>query len=130
MIRSASSVPSTSTARLTVDAVAILGSIRSNGPIDGDAVSILGNISLGRDAHIGGNCVAVLGSVRHYNNNQIGRDLVQIPLALHLHPGALLFVCLIYVIRSLVWRARMPYPMPPPTSAAHAVIDSMFTTAL
>ena len=95
------------------DAVAILGGIRSNGPIDGDAVSILGNINLGRDAHIGGNCVAVLGSVRHYSNNQIGQNLVQIPLALLLIP-VLLFVGLIYLIRTLVFRSRLPYPMPPP----------------
>ena len=95
------------------DTVAIMGSIRSNGPMDGDAVSILGNIGLGRDAHIGGNCVAVLGSVRHYNNDQIGKDLVQIPFALILIP-VLIFFFLVYVIRSLVLRARLPYPMPPP----------------
>ena len=95
------------------DAVAILGSIRSNGPIDGDAVSILGNINLGRDAHVGGDCVAVLGSVRHYSNNQIGQNLVQIPMALLLIP-VLLFVGLIYLIRTLVYRSRLPYPMPPP----------------
>ncbi|HEX3473230.1 MAG TPA: hypothetical protein VHT28_18765 [Silvibacterium sp.] len=95
------------------DAVAILGSIHSNGIIHGDAVSVLGNISLGPDASIGGNSVSVLGSVRHHNNNQIGKELVQIPFALILIP-VLTFALLIYVIRSLVWRARMPYPMPPP----------------
>ena len=95
------------------DTVAIMGSIRSNGPMDGDAVSILGNIGLGRDARIGGNCVAVLGSVRHYSNDQIGKDLVQIPFAIILIP-VLIFFFPVYVIRSLVWRARLPYPMPPP----------------
>ena len=95
------------------NAVAILGGIRSNGPIEQNAVSILGNINLGRDAHIGGNCVAVLGSVRHYSSNQIGQNLVQIPIALLLIP-VLLFVGLIYLIRTLVFRSRLPYPMPPP----------------
>jgi len=95
------------------DAVAILGSIRSNGPIDGDAVSILGNISLGQDARVGGDCVAVLGSVRHFTADQIGKDLVQIPLAVIFIP-VLIFFFLIYLIRTLVWRARPPYPMPPP----------------
>ncbi len=95
------------------DVVAVMGGIRSNGPIDGDAVSILGNINLGRDAHIGGNCVAVLGSVRYYTSSQIGQNLVQIPFALLLIP-VLFFFFLVYVIRTLVWRARLPYPMPPP----------------
>ena len=95
------------------NAVAILGGIRSNGPIEQNAVTILGNINLGRDAHIGGNCVAVLGSVRHYSSNQIGQNLVQIPMALLLIP-VLLFVGLIYLIRTLVFRSRLPYPMPPP----------------
>jgi hypothetical protein len=95
------------------DVVSILGGIRSNGPIDGDAVSILGNINLGRDAHIGGDCVAVLGSVRHYTSNQIGQNLVQIPFVLLLIP-VFFFVGIIYLIRTVVYRSRMPYPMPPP----------------
>jgi hypothetical protein len=94
-------------------AVAFLGSVRSNGVIHGDVVSFLGNVSLGPDAHIGGSCVTVLGSVQHYSSNQIGKDLVQIPLVLIFIPVLILFF-LIYVIRSLVWRARSPYPMPPP----------------
>ena len=95
------------------DAVAILGSIRSNGPIDGDAVSILGNINLGRDAHVGGDCVAALGSVRHYSNNQVGKNLVEIPFALLLVP-VFFFIAIVYLIRILVYRSRLPYPMPPP----------------
>jgi hypothetical protein len=95
------------------DVVSILGGIRSNGPIDGDAVSILGNINLGRDAHIGGDCVAVLGSVRHYTSSQIGQNLVQIPFVLLLIP-VFFFVGIIYLIRTVVYRSRMPYPMPPP----------------
>ena len=95
------------------DAVSILGGIRSNGPIDGDAVSILGNINLGRDAHVGGDCVAILGSVRHSAGNQVGRDVVEIPFALLLIP-VLFFVGIIYLIRTVVHRSRMPYPMPPP----------------
>ena len=95
------------------DTVAILGSIRSNGPIDGDAVSILGNINLGRDAHVGGNCVAVLGSVRHYTSSQVGQNLVQIPLALLLIP-IFFFIAIVYLIRTAVYRSRLPYPMPPP----------------
>lgn len=95
------------------DTVAIMGSIRSNGPMDGDAVSILGNINLGQDAHVNGDCVAVLGSVRHFTNSQIGHELVQIPFAVILIP-ILFFIGIVYLIRSLVWRARTPYPMPPP----------------
>jgi hypothetical protein len=95
------------------DAVAILGSIRTNGPIDGDAVSILGNVNLGRDAHVGGDCVAVLGSVRQSSGNQIGKELVQLPFVLILFP-VFVFFGIVYLIRTLVWRARVPYPMPPP----------------
>jgi hypothetical protein len=95
------------------DSVAILGSIHSNGPIEGDVVSVLGNIELGRDAHIGGDCAAILGSVRHYTNNQVSGDVVQIPFALLLIP-LFIFVGIIYLIRTLVWRSRLPYPMPPP----------------
>ena len=95
------------------DSVAILGSIHSDGPIDGDAVTILGNISLGRDGRVGGDCVAVLGSVRHYTSSQIGKDLVEIPFALLLIP-IFLFIGIIYLIRTLVHRSRLPYPMPPP----------------
>jgi len=95
------------------DTVAILGSIRSNGPMDGDAVSVLGNINLGQDAHVNGDCVAVLGSVRHFTSSQIGHELVQIPFAVILIP-ILFFIGIVYLIRSLVWRARLPYPMPPP----------------
>jgi len=95
------------------DTVAILGGIRSNGPMDGDAVSILGNINLGRDAHVGGDCVAVLGSIRHYTSSQIGKELVEIPFALLLIP-IFIFAGIIYLIRTVVHRSRMPYPMPPP----------------
>jgi len=95
------------------DTVAIMGSIRSNGPMDGNAVSVLGNINLGQDAHVNGDCVAVLGSVKHFTSSQVGHELVQIPFALILIP-VLFFFFLVYVIRSLVWRARLPYPMPPP----------------
>jgi hypothetical protein len=95
------------------DVVSILGGIRSNGPIDGDAVSILGNINLGGDAHVGGDCVAILGSVRHSGGHQVGRDLVEIPFALLLIP-VFFFVGIIYLIRTLVYRSRLPYPMPPP----------------
>ncbi len=95
------------------DTVAILGSIRSNGPMDGDAVSILGNINLGQDAHVNGDCVAVLGSVKHFTSGQIGHEVVQIPFALILIP-VLIFFFLVYLIRTLIWRARLPYPMPPP----------------
>jgi len=95
------------------DAVAILGSIRSNGPINGDAVSILGNVNLGSDAHVGGDCVAILGSVRHSAGNQVGKDLVEIPFALLLIP-IFFFIGIIYLIRTAVYRSRLPYPMPPP----------------
>jgi hypothetical protein len=95
------------------DAVAILGSIHTNGAVNGSTVAILGNISLGPDAHVGGDCVAVLGSVRHYTSSQISRQLVQIPFALLLIP-VLIFCFIVYLIRALVRRARMPYPMPPP----------------
>ena len=95
------------------NAVSILGSVRSNGPIGQNAVSILGSVSLGRDAHVGQNCVAVLGSVSRFSSGQIGQNAVEIPFAIILIP-IFLFVGILYLIRTLVWRARMPYPMPPP----------------
>ncbi|HZD50339.1 MAG TPA: hypothetical protein VE178_16470 [Silvibacterium sp.] len=95
------------------NAVAILGSIRSNGAIDENAVSILGGVNLGQEAHIGGNCVAILGSVSRYTNEQIGQNVVQIPFAILLIPVFIL-AGIVYLIRSLVWRSRLPYPMPPP----------------
>ncbi|MBV8114113.1 MAG: hypothetical protein JO300_05185 [Silvibacterium sp.] len=95
------------------NAVTILGSIRSNGPIGQNAVSILGGINLGREAHVGQNAVAVLGSVRHFGSEQIGQNVVEIPFAVILIP-IFFFIGIVYLIRTLVWRARMPYPMPPP----------------
>ncbi|MBV8674051.1 MAG: hypothetical protein JOZ33_11500 [Acidobacteriaceae bacterium] len=95
------------------NAVAIFGTIRSNGPIEQNAVSILGGISLGQEAHVGQNCVAVLGSVRPYSSGQVGQNVVEIPFGIVFIP-IFLFVGIIYLIRTLVWRARAPYPMPPP----------------
>jgi predicted acyltransferase (DUF342 family) len=95
------------------DAVAILGSIHANAPINGDVVAILGNVTLSEDGSIGKDCVVMLGSVSHHNGNQIGKDVVQFPLGLIFVP-LLVFFFLIYVIRSLVRRSYVPYPMPPP----------------
>jgi serine acetyltransferase len=95
------------------NAVTILGSIRSNGPIGQNAVSILGGINLGHEAHVGQNAVAVLGSVRHFSSEQIGQNVVEIPFAVILIP-IFFFIGIVYLIRTLVWRARVPYPMPPP----------------
>jgi serine acetyltransferase len=95
------------------NAVAILGGVRSNGPIGQNAVSILGSVSLGRDAHVGQNCVAVLGSVRHYASGQIGQNVVEIPFGIVFIP-IFFFVGIVYLIRTLVWRARTPFSMPPP----------------
>jgi hypothetical protein len=95
------------------DAVAFLGSIHADAPIDGDAVVFLGNITLGPEGRVGKDCVVFLGSVRQHGAGQVGKDLVQFPLALIIFPVLLLFG-LIYVIRSLVRRAYVPYPMPPP----------------
>jgi hypothetical protein len=95
------------------DAVAFLGSIHADAPIDGDAVAFLGSISLGPEGRVGQDCVVFLGSVRHHAPGQVGRDTVQFPLALALIP-ILIFMFLVYVIRSLVHRSYVPYPMPPP----------------
>jgi hypothetical protein len=95
------------------DAVAFLGSIHADAPIDGDAVVFLGNITLGSEGRVGQDCVAFLGSVSQHGSNQIGKDLVQFPLGLVLVP-ILLFIFLVYIIRSLVRRSYVPYPMPPP----------------
>ncbi len=95
------------------NAVAILGSIRSNGSIEQNAVSILGGVSLGQDAHVGQNCVAILGSVRRYTSGQIGQNVVEIPFGIIFIPIFFL-IGIVYLIRTLVWRARMPFPMPPP----------------
>ena len=95
------------------NAVAVLGSIHSNGPIGQNAVSILGTISLGRDSHVGQNCVAVLGSVRRFSSDQVGQNVVEIPFVIVFIP-IFFFIGIVYLIRTLVWRARMPFPMPPP----------------
>ncbi len=95
------------------DAVAFLGSIHADAPIEGDAVAFLGNISLGSEGRVGRDCVVFLGSVTHHGRDQVGRDMVQFPLALIIVPILLLMV-LVYVIRSLVRRSYVPYPMPPP----------------
>jgi hypothetical protein len=95
------------------NAVAVLGSIHSNGPIGQNAVSVLGGINLGPEAHVGQNCVAVLGRVRHSTSEQIGQNVVEIPFALIFIP-IFFFIGIVYLIRTLVWRARMPFPMPPP----------------
>ena len=58
-------------------------------------------------------CVVFLGSVNQHGTGQVGKDLVQFPLMLLFVPLLLLFL-LIYVIRSLVRRSYVPYPMPPP----------------
>jgi Na+-transporting methylmalonyl-CoA/oxaloacetate decarboxylase gamma subunit len=95
------------------DAVVFLGSIHANAPIEGDAVAFLGNISLGSEARVGGDCVVFLGSVIQHGTGQVGKDLVQFPLALIIIP-ILILIFLVYIIRSLVRRAYVPYPMPPP----------------
>lgn len=95
------------------NAVAVLGSIHSEGPIGQNAVSFLGSISLGQEGHVGQNCVAVLGRVRRYTSEQIGQNVVEIPLAIIFIP-IFFFIGIVYLIRMLVWRARMPFPMPPP----------------
>ena len=95
------------------NAVVVLGSIRSNGQIDQHAVAVLGSISLSQDAHVGQNCVAVLGSVRRYTIGQIGQNVVEIPFGVILIP-IFFFIGIVYLIRTLVWRAQMPFPMPPP----------------
>ena len=95
------------------NAVAILGSIHSDGPIGQNAVSILGSVNLGREAHVGQNCVAVLGSVSRFSSSQVGQNIVEIPFAIIFIP-IFLFIGLVYLIRTLVLRARVPYPMPPP----------------
>jgi hypothetical protein len=95
------------------DAVVFLGSIRADAPIEGDAVAFLGNITLGPEGRIGKDCVVFLGSVHQHGSGQVGKDTVQFPLALILIPLFLLFF-LVYVIRSMVRRSYVPYPMPPP----------------
>lgn len=95
------------------DAVAFLGSIHADAPIEGDAVAFLGNISLGTKGRVGGDCVVFLGSVFQHGTGQVGKDLVQFPLGLIAVP-ILLFMFIVWVIRSLVRRAYVPYPMPPP----------------
>jgi hypothetical protein len=95
------------------NAVTIFGTIRSNGQIEQNAVSIVGGISLGRDAHIGQNCVVVLGSIRRTNSDQIGQNVVEIPFAIIFIPIFFL-IAVVYLIRTLVGRSRMPFPMPPP----------------
>jgi hypothetical protein len=99
------------------DLVAIAGNIRVKGQAGHDAVAILGDISLGENASIAEDAVVMAGSLRTAPGSTIGRDRVAFPFILFLMPLLVLaaVVALIaWAIRSLMYRPRPVYPMPPP----------------
>ena len=94
------------------DAVAFLGSIRTQGKIEGDVVSFLGSVDLGSDASIGQDCVVFGGMLHRHGDASVGQDVVVFPFVLFLVP-ILFLVLIIYGIRALVLRSRVPYPLYP-----------------
>ena len=52
------------TGAVSDSAVAVLGNTYIDGKVDGDAVTVLGNIELGPHAEIGGNVVAIGGTLQ------------------------------------------------------------------
>ena len=99
------------------DMVAFLGNIRVRGHAEHDAVAFLGNISLGENASIDRDVVVFAGSLHNGPGSTIGNDRVVFPRFLFLMPLAVLagiVVLIIWAIRSIVYRSRTVYPMPPP----------------
>jgi hypothetical protein len=99
------------------DMVAFLGNIRVRGHAEHDAVAFLGNISLGENASIDRDVVVFAGSLHNAPGSSIGNDRVVFPRFLFLMPLAALagiIVLIIWAIRSLAYRNRSVYPMPPP----------------
>ncbi len=94
------------------DAVAFLGSVRVRGHIEGDTVDFLGNVHLDDDATINGSCVVFGGSLHSRGSGAVGKDTVVFPLALFLIPLFLL-AGMVYLVRAIAMRNRMPYPPPP-----------------
>jgi hypothetical protein len=99
------------------DMVAFLGNIRVRGHADRDAVVFLGNISLGENASIDRDVVVFAGSLHNAPGSSIGNDRVIFPVVLFLLPLLMLaaiVVLIVWAIRSLAYRDRPVYPMPPP----------------
>ncbi len=99
------------------DAVAILGNIRVNGHAEHDAVAILGDISLGQNAGVGRDSVVIGGNLNAAEGSSVGNDRVVFPLILFTLPFVMLagiVALIVWAIRSLVYRSRPVYPMPPP----------------
>jgi hypothetical protein len=99
------------------DLVAFAGNIRVKGQAGHDAVAFLGDISLGENASIGNDAVVIAGSLRTAPGSTIGRDRVAFPFILFLMPFLVLagiVALIIWAIRSLMYRPRPVYPMPPP----------------
>jgi hypothetical protein len=99
------------------DMVAFLGNIRVRGHAEQDAVAFLGNISLGENASIERDVVVFAGTLRNAPGSTIGRDRVVFPVVILMIP--LLFLMgivglIVWAIRTLVYRNRTVYPMPPP----------------
>jgi hypothetical protein len=99
------------------DMVAFLGNIRVRGHAERDAVAFLGNISLGENASIDRDVVVFAGSLHNGPGSSIGNDRVVFPRFLFLMPLAVLagiIALIVWAIRSLAYRDRPVYPMPPP----------------
>jgi hypothetical protein len=99
------------------DMVAFLGNIRVRGHAERDAVVFLGNITLGENASIDRDVVVFAGSLRNAPGSSIGNDRVVFPVFLLFFPFLVfagILVLIVWAIRSLVYRDRPVYPMPPP----------------
>jgi hypothetical protein len=94
------------------DVVTFLGSVHVRGHVEGDTVDFLGNVILEQDASIGGSLVVFGGDVHGRGSGSVGKDSVVFPLILLFIPIFIL-AGLVYLVRSLAMRNRMPYPPPP-----------------
>jgi hypothetical protein len=99
------------------DTVAFLGNLRLRGHAERSAVVFLGNAWLGDNASVERDLVVFAGNLHMGSGASIGNDRVVFPLFLFLLP--LLFVIgvvaiIVWAVRTLVYRTRPAYPMPPP----------------
>jgi acetyltransferase-like isoleucine patch superfamily enzyme len=99
------------------DAVAFFGNIRVNGHAEHDTVAFLGNVTLGENASVERDVVVFAGSLHSGAGSTVGNDRVVFPFFLIILPFLMLagiIMLIAWAIRSLAFRSRQVYPMPPP----------------
>jgi hypothetical protein len=105
------------------DAVAVLGSITvENGQIAGDAVAVAGRLRLLGTSQVGGDAVSIIGGLQRDSDSTVGGDMVSLGgvvwfLLIVVLPFALLaaFVVLIIWLIQRIRQPEQPYPGALPT---------------